>query len=158
MSDLLVLRYAEGAADMDAVRALFREYEAGLGVSLCFQGFEAELAGLPGKYADPAGCILLADADGQPVGVVALCGETNGDTAEMKRLYVKPGSRGLGLGRRLAAATIDEARKRGHRRLRLHTLSRLVEAVALYRSLGFAEVPAFDGVPHEGVRWFEMAL
>jgi GNAT superfamily N-acetyltransferase len=143
---------------MDAVRALFREYESGLGVSLCFQGFEAELSGLPGPYSDPAGCILLAEADGRPAGVVALRASDAGDAAEMRRLYVRPGARGLGVGRRLAASVADEARKRGYRVLRLHTLARLEAAVALYRSMGFAEVAPFDGVAHDGVVWFELAL
>ncbi|MBL8806261.1 MAG: GNAT family N-acetyltransferase [Rhodospirillales bacterium] len=158
MSELLVLRYADGAADMDAVRALFREYEETLGAAVCFEGFEAELAGLPGRYADPAGCVLLAEADGKPAGVVALCPMGEGDVAEMKRLYVRPAVRGLGVGRRLAAAVADEARKRAYRRLRLHTLDRFAAAVALYRSMGFAEAAPFDGTPHEGVLWFELAL
>lgn len=157
MSDLLAMRYADGATDMDAVRALFREYEAALGVSPCFEGFEAELAGLPGGYAGAGGCIFLAEADGRPAGVVALRAVDEA-TGEMRRLYVRPSTRGLGLGRRLAACVVDEARKRGCRRLRLHTLSRLTEAVALYRSMGFVETAPVDGVAHGGVLRLELAL
>ncbi|MBL8831850.1 MAG: GNAT family N-acetyltransferase [Rhodospirillales bacterium] len=158
MSELLHLRYAEGAADMDTVRTLFREYQQGLGVSLCFQDFDAELAGLPGKYAGPQGCILLAEADGRPAGVVALR-SLDGDTvAEMKRLYVRPAARGLGLGRRLAASIVDEARKRGYARMRLDTLPKLSEAIALYATMGFVEIAPYYGNPLPGVRFYELKL
>lgn len=158
MSDLLLLRYAEGAADMETVRALFREYQEGLGVSLCFQDFDAELAGLPGKYANPEGCILLAEADGRPAGVVALR-SLDGDTvAEMKRLYVRPSARGRGLGRRLASAILDEARKRRYAFLRLDTLPHLAEAIQLYLAMGFAEIAAYNDNPLPGVRYYEYRL
>src|SRR5262245_27075503 len=128
--------------DRAAVVALLREYEAGLGVSLCFQGFEAEVAGLPGDYAPPRGQMLLArDTDSvallgmvalRPVpGAIKLC--------EMKRLYVRPSARGTGLGRRLAMRIMDEARRLGYRRMCLDTLPTMVEAQRLYRSLGFRQ-------------------
>lgn len=158
MSELLVLRYAEGAADMETVRTLFREYQHGLGVSLCFQDFDSELAGLPGKYADPQGCILLAEADGKPAGVVALRALDGDAVCEMKRLYVRPTARGLGLGRRLAAAIVDEARKRGYARMRLDTLPKLSEAIALYATMGFVEIPPYYGNPIPGVRYYELKL
>jgi ribosomal protein S18 acetylase RimI-like enzyme len=157
MSDLLALRYAEGAADMDTVRTLFREYQAGLGVSLCFQDFETELAGLPGKYADPSGCLLLAEADGKAAGTVALRDLGDG-ICEMKRLYVRPAARGLGLGRRLAASVVDEARKRGYRAMRLDTLPQLEAAIGLYASMGFAEIGNYCDNPIPGARFFELAL
>ena len=157
MSDLLALRYAEGAADMDTVRTLFREYQAGLGVSLCFQDFETELAGLPGKYADPSGCLLLAEADGKAAGTVALRDLGDG-ICEMKRLYVRPAARGLGLGRRLAASVVDEARKRGYRAMRLDTLPQLKAAIGLYASMGFAEIGNYCDNPIPGARFFELAL
>lgn len=158
MSDLLLLRYAEGAADMETVRTLFREYQQGLGVSLCFQDFDAELAGLPGKYVDPQGCILLAEADGRPAGVVALRSLDGDSVAEMKRLYVRPAARGHGLGRRLAAAVVDEARKRGYRTMRLDTLPKLAEAIELYATMGFVEIPPYYGNPIPGVRYYELKL
>jgi ribosomal protein S18 acetylase RimI-like enzyme len=157
MSDLLALRYAEGAADMDTVRTLFREYQAGLGVSLCFQDFETELAGLPGKYADPSGCLLLAEADGKAAGTVALRDLGDG-ICEMKRLYVRPAARGLGLGRKLAASVVDEARKRGYRAMRLDTLPQLEAAIGLYASMGFAEIGNYCDNPIPGARFFELAL
>lgn len=158
MSELLLLRYAEGAADMDVVRTLFREYQQGLGVSLCFQDFDAELAGLPGKYAGAQGCILLAETDGKPAGVVALRSLEGDAVAEMKRLYVRPTARGLGLGRKLAVSIIDEARKRRYGAIRLDTLPHLVEAIELYRVLGFAEISPYNDNPLPGVRFYELKL
>ena len=158
MSDLLALRYADGPADMATVRELFREYQAGLGVSLCFQDFDAELAGLPGKYADPSGTILVAEADGRPAGVVALRALDGEGTCEMERLYVRASARGHGLGRKLASSVVDEARKRGYRRMRLDTLPKLVEAIELYRTLGFVETAPYYDNPLPGVRYFELAL
>lgn len=157
MSDLLALRDAEGAADMDTVRTLFREYQAGLGVSLCFQDFETELAELPGKYVDPSGCLLLATSDGRAAGVVALRA-LDGGICEMKRLYVRPAARGLGLGRKLAVSVVDEARKRGHRAMRLDTLPQLAAAIELYRSLGFVEIGNYCDNPIPGARFFELVL
>jgi ribosomal protein S18 acetylase RimI-like enzyme len=157
MSELMALRYAEGAADMDTVRALFREYQSGLGVSLCFQDFETELAGLPGKYADPSGCLLLAEADGKAAGTVALRALEDG-ICEMKRLYVRPAARGLGLGRKLAASVVDEARKRGYRVMRLDTLPQLGAAIGLYRTMGFVEIGNYCANPIPGARFFELAL
>jgi GNAT superfamily N-acetyltransferase len=158
MSDVLLLRYAEGAGDIDTVRALFAEYQQGLGVSLCFQDFEAELAGLPGKYASPEGCILLAEADGRPAGVVALRSLVGDTIAEMKRLYVRPAARGRGLGRRLASAIVDEARKRRYGTLRLDTLPHLAEAIELYRAMRFVEIPPYNDNPLPGVRYYEYRL
>ena len=129
--------------DRRAVVAMLREYEAGLGVSLCFQAFDAEIAGLPGAYAPPRGRMLLArdSEDGAAlVGIVALR-PVHGvpDLCEMKRLYVRPRARGLGLGRRLALAILEEARALGYRRICLDTLPGMVEAQALYRSMGFRQ-------------------
>lgn len=131
------------AADRAAIVALLREYEAGLGVSLCFQDFEAEIARLPGDYAPPKGNMLLArDAgDGTLVGCVALRPVAGAPgPCEMKRLYVRPVARGSGLGRQLASAALAEARSLGYRRICLDTLPAMREAQTLYRSLGFRQV------------------
>jgi|GEM_PF-978064 ribosomal protein S18 acetylase RimI-like enzyme len=128
--------------DGGAIVALLRQYEAGLGVSLCFQGFEAELAGLPGAYAPPRGQMLLARApdDGRLIGLVALRSVPGApDLCEMKRLYVSPSARALGLGRALALAIMEEARRLGYARMCLDTLPGMSEAQALYRSLGFGQ-------------------
>ena len=115
----------ESPESLDAVRAIFREYADGLGVDLCFQGFEAELAGLPGEYAAPSGHLLLALVDGQVAGCGALRALHDADHAnacEMKRLYVRPAFRRFGLGRRLAEALMDEARRSGYSVMLLDTL------------------------------------
>ena len=149
---------AAGSADLDSVRELFREYEAWLGVDLCFQGFEQELAGLPGRYAPPSGRLLLAELDGRPVGVVALRA-LEPDVCEMKRLFVREAARGHGLGRTLAERLIAEARAEGYRCMRLDTLpGRMAEAGRLYESLGFHEVAPYYPSPLSGTRYLELDL
>ncbi len=149
---------ATGPADMDAVRALFREYQAFLNVDLCFQGFEAELAGLPGKYAPPAGRLLLARAGDEVAGGVALWPHDAPGRCEMKRLYVRPPWRGGGLGRRLAERIVAEARDAGYRRMVLDTLAHLAAARALYRDLGFTETRPYYHNPLDGVIYLEKDL
>jgi GNAT superfamily N-acetyltransferase len=130
--DGIVVERGLGEADRDAVVAMLREYEAGLGVSLCFQDFEAEVAGLPGAYAHRAGrCCWRAPLDGAIVGIIALRPVLDvADACEMKRLYVCAAARGLG--RTLALAVMEEARRLGYRRTRLDTLPAMTEARALY--------------------------
>ncbi len=137
---------AESDEHLEAIRCLFREYAEALGIDLGFQGFEEELAGLPGRYASPEGRLLVAFVDGKAVGCVALRKLEEG-ICEMKRLYVRPAHRGRGLGRRLAHAVIEEARSIGYHRMRLDSLTSLKEATALYRSLGFVEIPAYTHNP-----------
>ncbi|HJU32171.1 MAG TPA: GNAT family N-acetyltransferase [Hyphomicrobiaceae bacterium] len=128
--------------DRKGIVALLREYEAGIGISLCFQGFDAELAGLPGEYAPPGGTMLLAReaAGGGLLGCVALRAvrEVPG-LCEMKRLYVRPAGRGTGLGRKLALAAIVEAERLGYTRMCLDTLPTMTAAQNLYRALGFRQ-------------------
>ena len=144
--------------EMDLVRSLFREYQAGLNIDLCFQSFEEELASLPGRYAPPQGAILFAEgADGGVGGVVAMRA-LDPLTAEMKRLYVRPSFQGAGLGRALAEAVIDVARRRGYSRLRLDTLPMMGAAIALYRKLGFVEIPAYTVNPIAGALYLELPL
>ena len=145
------------ANDLDAVRLLFREYETWLGVSLCFQGFEEEVAALPGRYAPPAGALIVARDAAAVAGVVAMR-PLDERIAEMKRLYVRREYWGRGIGRALTVAIIEAARFAGYRAMRLDTMARMTAAVALYRTLGFVEIPAYTYNPEADVLYLERAL
>jgi len=145
------------AAAVEACRELFVEYQAGLGVSLCFQGFDQELAQLPGTYGRPRGRLLLARVAGLPAACAALR-PLNGDEAEMKRLYVRAQFRGMGLGRTLAEVVIDEARAIGYRTLKLDTLPQMREAQSLYGELGFRDTPPYNDNPVFGTRFLALPL
>jgi putative acetyltransferase len=151
------IRAADDPADRAVVFELFREYAAGLGFSLDFQDFEGELNQFPGSYAPPRGTLLLAELDGSPAGCVGLR-PLDPTTCEMKRLYVRPSCRGRGVGRRLAERVIDEGRSRAYQRMRLDTVPAMAEAIALYRGLGFHEIPAYRYNPVPGALFFELTL
>jgi putative acetyltransferase len=140
-----------------ACRELFVEYQRGLGVSLCFQGFDAELAGLPGDYAPPRGRLYLALAALRPAGCVALRPLFHRD-AEMKRLYVRPAHRGSGLGRLLANRIIEDARSLGYDTLKLDTLPRMKAAQRMYERLGFRDTAPYNDNPVAGVRFMALEL
>lgn len=155
----VVVRSEITPAQREQAIALLRAYESSLGISLCFQGFAAELARFPADYRPPSGALALAlEVDGETL--VGLVGVRRLDpvTAEMKRLFVQPAARGNGLGRRLAEAAMQAARDLGYRRLRLDTLASMREANALYRSLAFREIGNYNATPIEGVRFFERDL
>lgn len=152
------IRPARGEADIAAAAAMFRDYAASLTVDLCFQGFEAELAALPGAYAPLHGELLLAAGpEGAPVGCIALRPSIEG-VCEMKRLYVRPAGRGSGLGRRLAEAIIASARERGYRAMRLDTLAEMASARRLYAELGFRPIAPYYDNPHEDVAFLQLDL
>lgn len=148
---------ASTAAEVAEAKRLFLEYADSLGFSLCFQGFDRELAELPGKYARPAGRLLLARSGEESAGCVALR-PLQPDVAEMKRLYVRPPFRGLGLGRLLAKTVAAEAREIGYHWLYLDTLPQMKEAIPLYRSMGFTEIPPYYDNPVEGGVFMKLEL
>ena len=151
------IRHAAFPADLDEVRTLFLEYQADIGVDLCFQGFADELATLPGSYDPPAGRLLLAVDDRLVVGCVALR-PLQGTDCEMKRLYVRPGARGSGLGRLLTISVLNEARTAGYGRVLLDTLPSMGKAIDMYRSLGFLEVAPYRPNPIAGALYLALEL
>ena len=158
------IRDAATAADIALARALFIEYAEWLAVDLCFQGFERELATLPGAYARPRGRLLLAGIPGEAFGCIALRPlDSEGDGApvpigEVKRLYVRPAARGGGWGRALAEALIAEAQAIGYCELKLDTLEWMTEARALYGRLGFHECAPYYDNPRAGAVYMARSL
>ncbi len=152
-----VIAHVESPEQLGHIRQLFREYATFLGFDLAFQGFDEELAGLPGEYSPPAGRLLLAIHEGKVAGCVAVR-EIEGRICEMKRLYVRPEFRGMGIGRALATAAVHEAKRAGYSRMRLDTVPALAEAIALYRSLGFREIEPYRYNPIEGATFWELEL
>ncbi len=148
-------------AALAATREIFREYATTLGVDLCFQNFDAELAALPGEYAEPAGGLLLAWVDGQLAGCGAfrpLADVDYANACEMKRLYVRRGFRRFGLGRQLAQALMDQAVQAGYSAMLLDTLDDMEAARELYASLGFEEVPPYYFNPLPGAHYLKAEL
>ena len=154
---MLIIAPAATPRDIADVRTLFGEYAALVAEALCFQNFDAELAALPGEYAPPGGVLLVARDGDAPAGCVALR-RLDAGTGEMKRMYVREAYRGGGLGRRLAVAIIEEARKRGNVRVLLDTLPKLAPAIALYRDLGFRETAPYLASPTPGAVCFELRI
>jgi len=154
----VIANVAGPGAQLEAVRALFLEYAQSLGFSLCFQGFDEELRTLPAMYAPPRGRLLLATESEGPAGCVGLH-EWEAGVAEMKRLYIRPAFRGRGLGRLLTDAALAEARSLGYRSVRLDTIpSVMAPAIALYRELGFREIPPYRENPIPGALYLELQL
>jgi GNAT superfamily N-acetyltransferase len=161
MDPVATLIVPRDAAQLDATREVFREYARSLDIDLCFQGFEAELAALPGDYAEPAGALLLALVDGEVAGCGALRPIADVDypnACEMKRLFVRRAFRRFGLGRMLAQALIDHARAAGYSCLLLDTLDEMETARELYASLGFTEVPPYYYNPIPGAHYLRVDL
>lgn len=144
--------------EISRARELFEEYAAHLGLDLCFQGFDKELADLPGKYAPPNGRLFLAVDGERTAGCIALR-EIEPGICEMKRLYVRPEFRGTGLGRTLAEKIIQAAREIGYRHMRLDTLpGKMDRAIAVYRSLGFKEIEPYYNNPVAGAVFMDLEL
>jgi len=150
---------ARSAQDLDAVRRLFRAYADWLNIDLAYQGFEEELAALPGKYAPPSGELFLAGAgENPPCGCVALRPFGEEGWCEMKRLYVAPEGRGHGLGGALVEAVIGEGRALGYSAMVLDTLPSMRPAIGLYTRHGFDEIPAYYDTPVAGTVFFKKTL
>ena len=157
----IVVTLADTPELLAAARELFVEYAEALGIDLCFQDFDAELASLPGEYVDPGGALLVALVDGQPAGCVALRPLLDADypnPCEMKRLYVRRPFRRFGLGRILAAQLMEHATRAGHSTLLLDTLTDMEAARGLYESLGFEEIPPYYFNPIAGSHYLKAVL
>ena len=157
----ITLRTPSTPAELDAVRDIVREYASTLGVDLCFQGFDAELAQLPGDYAEPRGALLVAVVEGAVAGCCALRPLDTADypnASEMKRLFVRKAFRGFGLGRELAEAMLDRARQAGYACVLLDTLDDMESARALYTDLGFEEIPPYYHNPIAGAHYLKVDI
>jgi GNAT superfamily N-acetyltransferase len=156
---MLTIVKAETPAQVSTAREMIEEYAAWLEFKLCFQGYEEEIQSLPGKYAPPFGRLLLALWDGRPAGVVALRPLEEPGVCEMKRLYVRPDFRGHQIGRILAERIIADAAEIGYSRIRLDTiLGKMDSAIAMYRTLGFAEIAPYYKTPVSETLFMELAL
>jgi putative acetyltransferase len=154
---MLKIYPAKTDKDLEIVRTFLVEYVDSLGFDLVFQNFEEELRNLPGEYAAPEGCLLLAKYQGQPAGCVALRKLSDG-ICEGKRLYVRPQFRGLKIGRKLMESIITEARRIGYSSIRGDTVPSMQIAQALYASLGFKEIEPYCRNPVEGAKFIELKL
>jgi ribosomal protein S18 acetylase RimI-like enzyme len=157
MEKTLEIVDAHGPERLDDIRELFSEYVETLGFDLDFQDYEREYGELPGEYAPPDGRLLLALYGSKTAGCVALRKFAEGD-CEMKRLYVRREFRGKGVGRALAVVIIDAAKKMGYRKMMLDTVPSMVEALALYRSLGFSKRDPYRYNPVDGAVFMELYL
>ena len=156
-SSQLSIVEARSSDELLEIRALFEEYAESLGSDPCLQDFAEELATLPGRYARPEGRLLLARIEAEGAGCAALR-SLDVATGEMKRVYVRPAFRGLGLGRMLAESILHESRAAGYRRVRLDTLPSMVGAQQLYRDLGFREIGPYGDNPVVGAVYLELEL
>lgn len=158
MSEKFTINPATSAQDVLDATKLFEAYAKSLGIDLTYQDFATEMSSMPGKYSPPTGALLLArDAHGHPIGCVGVR-PLEGRFCEMKRLYVSPEGRGMGLGRALAERVVEDARGLGYRAMRLDTLASLRAAFALYKKLGFREIGAYYQTPLEGTVFMELEL
>ncbi len=143
---------------IETIRTLFTEYQRWLNFSLCFQGFDQELAQLPGKYAKPKGRLYIAEYDSKTAGCIALRPMKDEGVCEMKRLFVREEFRGRGIGKILVEKILSDAKETGYHMMRLDTLQRMETARALYKKLGFAVIPAYYNNPMDEVVYMELKL
>ena len=153
----IILDVTNDTSSINTVKQLFLEYAQSLHFNLCFQNFQKELDELPGLYSPPRGVLCVAFVDGEPAGCIALK-PLEDQICEMKRLYVRPQFRGFGIGKALALHIISRARELAYQKMRLDTISTMKEAISLYRSFGFYEIPPYYTNPVEGARFMEIQL
>ncbi|EFO30509.1 acetyltransferase [Roseibium sp. TrichSKD4] len=159
MPDEISILKADTEADLADIRRLFRAYTDWLGIDLSYQGFEEELAGLPGKYVTPDGALFLArNRNGGAMGCIAMRPLEVSSICEMKRLYVAPEGRGLGIGKQLVEAIIQAAQKAGYNKMRLDTLPTMLGALKLYRNAGFKDIPEYYETPISETVFLELDL
>lgn len=151
------IRSAITPDDFEMGKRLFLEYAQSLDFNLCFQNFEQELADIQVQYGAPSGCLLLVKNSDETVGCVGVR-RWRSDIAELKRMYLRPETRGQGFGRRLLQTALDHARSFGYRSIRLDTLPTMQAAIALYRKFGFMDIPAYRENPFEGTIYLEKQL
>jgi ribosomal protein S18 acetylase RimI-like enzyme len=156
-NDGLHIIQLESVQHLDHIRALFAEYAESLDFDLDFQNFKDELTRLPGEYAPPEGCLVIAFYHGEPAGCVGLR-KLEKSICEMKRLYVRPKYRAMGIGKILAESIIQEAGVRGYKRMRLDTVPSMIEARRLYRSMGFKKIDPYCYNPIQGATFWEKTL
>lgn len=155
----LTVSKVQTAGDLKSVISLFEEYAQSLGIDLSFQDFATEMAQMPGKYGPPIGTLLLARSrEDEAIGCVGLRPFAKAGHCEMKRLYVHPHGRGLGVGRKLAQTVIAEAKELGYEAMLLDTLSTMASAQALYKSLGFVEVAPYYDSPLQNTTFLRLDL
>jgi ribosomal protein S18 acetylase RimI-like enzyme len=158
MSDAIEVAYVESGSELEEIRSLFLEYAQSLNFSLCFQSFDKELQDLPGRYAPPQGRLILCRMNGAAAGCIALKPLHNG-LCEMKRLFVRPEFRGKSIGLKLVTRLIEDAKQIGYPAMRLDTIAgKMDPAIALYRRLGFKEIPPYYENPVPGAAFFELAI
>jgi ribosomal protein S18 acetylase RimI-like enzyme len=158
VNDSIKIFSATTLKDIDIIRSLFLEYQQWLNFSLCFQGFDQELASLPGKYSPPKGRLYLAKDNGTLAGCIALRPMEEKDICEMKRLFVREEFRGKGIGKILTEKILLDAKEIGYHTMRLDTLQRMETARALYKKLGFTVIPAYYNNPLDEVVYMELNL
>jgi ribosomal protein S18 acetylase RimI-like enzyme len=159
MSNVIELVYVESGPALEEIRALFLEYARSLDFNLCFQSFDKELLELPGRYAPPQGRLILCRVNGTAAGCIAVKPLRGGGLCEMKRLFVRPEFRGKGIGLKLAVRLIEDAKQIGYRAMRLDTIAGQMDAaIAMYRGLGFKEIPSYYDNPIPNAAFFELTL
>jgi ribosomal protein S18 acetylase RimI-like enzyme len=150
-------KIAETKKDYEDAKALFLEYKESLNLDLCFQKFHEEISNLPAQYSEPTGCIILSCENEKPFGCVAVR-KFEDSVCEMKRLYIPESYRGKGIGRELTARIISKAKELGYKKMRLDTLETMKEAISLYNTLGFTEIPKYRLNPIKEVLYMELNL